>query len=119
MRATVFHRGKHLTASEIQDSRAQCPICLSKRPRTAARVRTVAMPTTIKANSPFSNPLMVQMTKDGTAAVIAPAPSVIATACVGITSVAIVWKQRNIPKQHIVPTSFGKTTKSVTPNKAP
>ena len=90
----------------------------SSRPDTAVRARTAAIAMTTRAKSPFSKPLVVQMTKDGTAAVAVPATRVIATGRRD-TVRAIENMRANTPKQHSSATSLGYSTRSGVPNHAP
>ena len=69
---------------------------------------------TTSAKSPFSKPLVVQMTNDGTAAVAVPATRVTATGRRD-TVRAIENMRANTPKQHNSATSFGYSTRSGCP----
>ncbi len=86
---------------------------------TAARTRTAAIPVTAKANSAFSSPLVVQMVKDGMAAVSVPATTVTRSGRRTKTCAAANMAVK-MPKQHTRATALGgyKTT-SESPNNAP
>src|SRR3954452_16661699 len=110
--------GRVSAASAARIPAATAILESSSRPDTAARARTAAIAITTSANSPFSKPLVVQMTNDGTAAVTVPAARVMATGRRD-TVRAIENMRANTPKQHSSATILGYSTTSGTPNHEP
>lgn len=90
----------------------------SSRPSTAARTSTAARLTTARARRAFSSPLVVQMTKDGMAAVMEPATRATSAGRLEIAR-AIERNPANTPRQHSSASVFGNRTRSGAPSQVP
>ena len=110
--------GRVSAASAARAPQAAATVGSCTRPAATARTVTVPMPTTARANRPFSRPLVVQMANDGITAVTTPA-TVATTTGRSLTARAAARKQRNTPTPHSQPRSLGSATRSGTPNQVP